>query len=137
MIKDLLKELSVLNLPTSEYVIIGSGPLAIRGIRESKDLDIIVSDKIWNQLIQKYPTVEKKGFIFIKVSDNIDVHGAKSFAEPTGDDPQQEDNIKEAEIIEGFPFQCVKHFLYYRYKYRSEKELADAKLMEDWIKKNK
>jgi len=137
MIRELLKELSLLNLPNDEYVIIGSGPLAIRNLRESKDLDILVSDKLWDKLAKQYTTMEKKGYLFIKVTENIEVHGSKSFPQPTGEDPKHKDEIKKAEMISGFPFQCVKHFLYYRYKYRSEKELADAKLMESWVRTQK
>lgn len=38
-----LKELKKLNLPEDQYIIWGSGVLAIRGIRDASDIDIIVS----------------------------------------------------------------------------------------------
>jgi len=131
----LLKELDTYNLPSKEYVIIGSGPLAIRNIRETNDIDILVSNKLWNDLSKKYAIVEKNGFQFIHLSPNIEVHGKKSFPKTSGNDPSQEENIRNAEIIENHPFQCVKHFLYYKRKGTREKDVKDVKLLESWLKK--
>jgi len=50
----LLAELDKLNLPDDQYAITSSGPLAIRGIREANDLDIIVTPKVWTELSKKY-----------------------------------------------------------------------------------
>ncbi|MBU4381382.1 hypothetical protein L6255_02740 [Candidatus Parcubacteria bacterium] len=48
----LLEELDKLNLPKDQYAITSSGSLAIRGIREANDLDIIVTPKVWKELLQ-------------------------------------------------------------------------------------
>ncbi|MEM4181725.1 MAG: hypothetical protein QXX68_01040 [Candidatus Pacearchaeota archaeon] len=34
-------------MPEEEYVIFGSGPMAIRGIRPNKDIDLVVSERVW------------------------------------------------------------------------------------------
>lgn len=47
--------IKTLDLPIGEYVIYGSGPLDIRGIRPSQDIDILVSPKLWTQLCEQYP----------------------------------------------------------------------------------
>ena len=49
-----LAELKALNLPLGHYAIFGSGPLAVRGIREAADLDIIVSESLWKELLPKH-----------------------------------------------------------------------------------
>jgi hypothetical protein len=43
-------DLYLFKYPRSEYAIFGSGPLAIRGIRNNKDIDIIVKDSLWKIL---------------------------------------------------------------------------------------
>lgn len=48
------EELKKLNLPLGKYAIFGSGPLAIRGLRENNDIDIIVTDELWQNLTKKY-----------------------------------------------------------------------------------
>lgn len=40
----LLEELKDLDLPSGEYVVVGSGALGARSIRDPKDLDILVSN---------------------------------------------------------------------------------------------
>lgn len=134
-IQILLNELDTFNLPVTEYVIIGSGPLAIRDIRETNDLDILVNDELWDKLSKKYAIVEKNGFQFIHLSRNIEVHGKKSFPKTSGEDPSQEENINDAEIIENHPFQSIKHFLYYKRKGTREKDVNDVMLLENWLKK--
>ena len=52
--EELLSELDKLKLPKDKYIIFGSGPLAVRGIRESKGLDIIVTPDLWDKLVKKY-----------------------------------------------------------------------------------
>ena len=56
----LLKELAKLNLPKDKFVIFGSGPMAIRGIRNSEDLDILVKEDLWKELSNKYPLYDTK-----------------------------------------------------------------------------
>lgn len=71
---DIFKKLKELNFPLGEYVLVGSGPLAVRGIRAASDLDIAVTPKLFKQLIasKNYQEVEKYGKIFLE-ADNIDI----------------------------------------------------------------
>lgn len=51
----LLEMLDSLSLPNSKgsYAIFGSGPMAVRGLKEAHDLDVVVSAAVWNSLIKK------------------------------------------------------------------------------------
>ncbi len=53
-----IEELRVMNLPLMEYAIFGSGPMALRGIRENNDLDILVTDKLWNEIIKQHHEIK-------------------------------------------------------------------------------
>ena len=55
-----LQELKQLNLPADQFAVFGSGPLAIRNIRESNDIDLIVKEKLWQKLSQKYKVEDNK-----------------------------------------------------------------------------
>lgn len=48
--KELFDEFRALGLPPGEYAIVSGGVLAIRGIRETNDIDAVVSKKMWNKL---------------------------------------------------------------------------------------
>ena len=49
-----LEELKCLNLPSGEYAIIGSGPMAIRGLREANDIDVVVKKTLWLELLKRF-----------------------------------------------------------------------------------
>jgi len=55
----LLEELKKLNFPKDKYAVFGSGPLAIRNIREAHDLDVIVTHDFFQELCNKYPKLVK------------------------------------------------------------------------------
>ena len=56
---DLLDELIKLQLLTGEYVVFGSGPMAVRGMREARDMDILATKSFWGVLAEKYPSYKK------------------------------------------------------------------------------
>ena len=51
---DTLKEL---NIPKEDFVIYGSAPKVLRGLKEkNNDLDVLVRSSLWEQLSVKYPS---------------------------------------------------------------------------------
>lgn len=123
-----LKELKKLNLPLKEYAIFGSGPLDIRKIRESNDLDIVVKKSLWNKLIKKYTS---KTDYLIQIGD-IGVYRTW---------PPWRENIDEliddCEIIEGFPFIKLKYVLIWKKHINRDKDKKDVKLIENYLQKRK
>ncbi len=55
-----LNELIDLNLPADKYAVFGSGPMAVRGLRDNKDIDLIVKPPLWNALSKIYPAMGTK-----------------------------------------------------------------------------
>ncbi len=47
---DYIKRVKKLNLPTNEYVVIGSGLLDVLGIRKAVDIDIVASRQLFKKL---------------------------------------------------------------------------------------
>lgn len=46
----LLADLRALELPDGEYVVFGSGPLVVRGLREGADIDLVVTPELFERL---------------------------------------------------------------------------------------
>lgn len=130
---DLLVELEALKLPKNEYVIVGSGPLGVRRIRESQDLDILINDDLWEKLSNKYGTLNKNENLVIKISDTIEALGRKTFPNESPNNPTVEEQIRDAELIEGYPFQSIKHFKFFKEMGRRQKDLNDVNLLQKWI----
>jgi len=123
-------ELKSLNLPCDEYAVFGSGPLAVHGIRESKDIDIIVKPELWNKLIKKY-SVKKAdcGGNCFKVN-KIEIY---QDWRPWFDDVNK--LINDADIFEGIKFVKLKYVLEWKKAYAREKDLKDVKLIEEYQKR--
>ena len=49
IIKSFLKELDNLNLNKEDYVIFGSGPMAIKDLLEPTDLDVVVKENVYKK----------------------------------------------------------------------------------------
>ncbi len=125
--------METLELPKDKYVIVGSGPLGVRGIRESQDLDILVKDDLWEKLSDKYRIINKNGNKVIKISDTIEALGSKTFPDEPLDNPTIEEQIRDAEIIDGYPFQSIKHFKFFKEMGKRQKDLDDVILLQNWI----
>lgn len=128
-----------LDLPLGQYAIISSGPMGIRNIREIGDIDIIVTDELWNVLSKKYSVVEKDKVSKISFPDGIvEAFCQTSFSQTFQDEtiPKVADRIAEAEIIDGLPFDQIRHVLYFKRMMAREKDLKDILLIETWQRQN-
>ncbi|MCF7820694.1 MAG: class I SAM-dependent methyltransferase [Candidatus Pacebacteria bacterium] len=129
---NIFQKLKELNLPLGEYVLIGSTPLAARGIREAGDLDMAVTPKLFKQLIEskKYQKVEKYGKTFLEGND-VDIAPQLNWdAYPT----TTEEAIKTADIINGYPFLSIAETIKFKKALGRDKDFRDIKLLEDYQK---
>lgn len=128
-IKRLIEYLKKQDFPIGEYAVFGSAVLAVRGIREAPNIDVIVTDKLWEDLISKNYEPDEEGFIRIgpiKISNWW-------FAPTRKDIPTM---IKESQIIEGVPFVKIEDVLFYKKGLNREKDICDVKLIEKWLEEN-
>jgi hypothetical protein len=125
------------NLPTDQYAITGSGPMGIRNIKEIGDIDIIVTPMLWDILSQKYGITDAnsvKKIIF--PGGLIEAFYEGSFYTSLKDPyaPTIASSIKNAELIDGLPFDSLENILYYKKKDAREKDLKDILLIENCLK---
>jgi len=125
----LLAELDKLNFPKDQYAITSSGPLAIRGIREANDLDIIVSLKLWAELLKKYP-VKKEGFESIEIG-NIQILWKGSFFTDSKV-ATVEEQIKTADVIKGYRFVNLDLIKKFKKISGREKDKRDLELIKNY-----
>jgi len=121
-----LDELEELNLPKNKFAVFGSGSLAIRGLREANDLDIIVKEDLWEELEKKFKVEDQENPV-IKVK-NIEIY--KSW-KPWFDDINE--LIDKADIIQGLRFVKLDKVLEWKKKMGREKDLKDIKLIKELI----
>jgi FlaA1/EpsC-like NDP-sugar epimerase len=128
---NIFKRLEELNFPLGEYVIIGSGALAARGIREANDLDIVATDKLLQQLINSgdYKEVIKNDKLFLENND-VDITTKLPESYPTS----LEEAIKTADIINGYPFLNILETIKFKKSLGREKDYDDIRLINEYLK---
>lgn len=116
-----------LNLPTEQFAIFGSGPLGVRNIRESGDIDLIVKVALWEKLKKKYPLSPKR-------SDSIVIGDIEIYyAWP----PFQDVNviIDSADIINELPFVRLEYVIEWKKYLGREKDKKDIRLIQEFLTK--
>ena len=114
-----------LHLPAGEYAISSSGPLGARGIRAIGDIDIVVSDRLWDELAASHQPTSEGGVLKIVMSPLIDVFSEKSFPDREPGAPTVEQQIESADVIDGLPFVNLRHILHFKETMGRGKDAAD------------
>jgi len=135
---DIFEEVKNLNLPLGQYLVLGSGPMAARRIREYKDIDILVTENLYEELVkQGWKTVEINGVNGkFKVLKNGKFEVDKRLW--CGDyKPDIEALIKNAEIINGVPFLQLSELVKFKTALGREKDLKDIELIHNYLQNKK
>ena len=136
---DYLKELAFLTetagaLPVKQFIqkldvpnprtFIGAGKLEeIRHYIKANDIDIIVKDDLWEDLIKKYPTIGEKIIV-----GNIEICKNRS------DFDDIEKVINQADIYDGIRYIRLEDVYQWKKKSGREKDQEDIKLIEEYWK---
>jgi len=130
----LFEELKKIGLPEGDYAIFGSGPLWVRGMRESNDLDIIARGSAWEH-------AKANGMVDVKEECNLErARFADGRIEIYHDWCPGEWNIDElidtAERVDGIPFVKLEYVIDWKKQKGREKDMKDLILIEEYLSKN-
>ncbi|MBU3934754.1 hypothetical protein KKC00_02225 [Patescibacteria group bacterium] len=118
-----------LNLPTGKYALFGSVPMAMRGIRECHDIDIILSDDLWQQYFndETWRKEKKPSGKVCLVKDKIEL---MNYWFPGEWDIDR--LIKEAEIINEAVCVRLEEVVKWKKIFNREKDRKDIKLIKQY-----
>lgn len=125
--KKLLKKLKRLDLPNDKFAVYGSGPLGVRKIRKIKDLDLIVTKDLWEELSKRYPTKGSGDKL------RIDLGEIEILAKPIV--YTAEELIREADVIDGVRYVKLKTLMSLKRKMGGEKHYKDIELIKNYLRK--
>lgn len=134
--EDLLKKLNKINLPNDQFVVIGSGPLGVRNIRQSQDLDLLVTSALWNKLIKVHKVVNEYGMEKIKIDEGVEVSGnGSAFIDPNI--ASVEEIIQSADVVEGIRYINLELLKKFKQKMSREKDFKDVILIDEYLSLSK
>ena len=133
---NIIEGIKKFNFPPGEYVVVGSGPMAVHGLKEARDIDIVVMPELfekcrisgWEKMPWTYP--EKVGQIYLKKGDvelYLDVN-AGNF------NPTTAELIERSEIIQGIPFITLQDMISFKKAYGREKHRKDIEIAEAYLR---
>ncbi len=128
---NIISEIKELNLPLGQYVVFGSGPLVIHGIRETRDIDLLVTKELYSQLkneVWEEKELDSGGNYLSK--DVIEVDDSWSYGSYN---PAPEEIIAKAEIHHGIPFAPLTEVLKWKEAFGRPKDIQDAELIKEYI----
>lgn len=130
-----------LNLPFGEYVVVGSGVLEALGIRSANDVDVVVSEKFFQELVGQGAVIcrcEKCEALWRAGGQKktIKLEGVDILSEYSWDDEYRADTLKlieDALVIQGIPFVQPRELLRWKRAVGREKDQQDIVLLERYL----
>ena len=132
--KDLFQKVKELALPIGRYVLFGSAPLGIRNLRECADIDIVVTQDIWDKYKARPDWQLDKTRHGNSYLRNGSLELLKDWKPGIWD---IEKLIKEAEIIDGLPFVRLEYVVEWKRLNAREKDLKDIEIIENFLRQQR
>jgi hypothetical protein len=128
--EEILQKVKALQLPKDSYVVFGSCPLAIAGIREANDIDLLVSDEVFAKL-------EKVGWQELHKSANDkplthDVFEAHKDWNFSSYSPTLAHVLASARVVENIPFASLDEVRKWKISSGRPKDLSDVALIDQY-----
>lgn len=102
---EIIKKVKALGFPRGSFVVFGSGPLALAGIREANDIDMLITPELYAKLERKGWQKISKGFGDEPlVKDDIEVHPNWDFSSYS---PRLADLLSRATYVDGVAFASI------------------------------
>ncbi len=131
MFQELLLTVRNLNIPQGTFAIFGSGPMAVRGLKEPNDLDIIVTTETYDSFKNREGWIEKsfhEGGDYYLEKDGIELWNTWG---PGNWDIVR--LIETAEMIDGLPYVTLDHVLAWKERNHRPKDIADLVKIKEYL----
>ncbi len=123
-----IAELGSLELPASEFVVVGGGVLVVHGIRDTEDIDIVVTPRLFAELAtrgwQPKATPDgKPGLRLGRAEAYLDVN-CSAFQRST------QWLLDHAQVVDGVPLIDLRTLALFKAGYGREKDVRDLALIQ-------
>lgn len=132
---NLIESVRELQFPSDEYIVAGSGIMSALGLKEAHDIDIIVSDRLFDELksqgweVVAYTYPDKLGQVYLRkgvIEIYHDVNCGKF-------NPSRAELMKRKVVIDGINFICLEDLLRFKKEYNRPKDIQDMMVIEKYL----
>ena len=129
--EEIISKVKGLNLPENSYVVFGSCPLAVAGIREARDVDMLVSKELFSELREKgWEELVKNPKDKPLTHDVFEAHDNWNFSSYN---PTFEHLLSTATVVDGIPFVALEEVRKWKAASGRPKDLADITLLDKYL----
>jgi hypothetical protein len=130
--KDIISKVKSLHFPNGSYIVFGSGPLAVLGIRGVNDIDLLVSQELYKELAKKgWKKIYKGPKDEPLTHDIFEAHHNWDFSPYA---PTLPELLTRAMDIEGIPFASLEDVQKWKEASGRPKDFFDQKLIDNYLK---
>lgn len=131
---EIIQQVKSLSLPADEYVVYGSCPMAIAGIREASDVDMYVTPRVYQQLVsQGWKIINKGPGDTPATMEVFEVHDNWDFSPYS---PSLAHLQTTATIVDEVPFASLEEVRKWKAESGGLKNLEDVRLIDNYLKEN-
>ncbi len=132
MTKDeVIEKVKSLNLPKDSYIVFGSSPFAVLGIREVNDIDLLVSQELYEKLKKKgWQKIDKGPKDKPLVYDVFEAHTNWDFSTYN---PTLSELLSRDIEVEDISFASLEDVRKWKKASGRPKDLVDLKLIDDYL----
>lgn len=130
---EIIARVKALHLPEGQYVVFGSCPIALAGLREANDIDMLVSSQLLQDLAkQGWQQIDKgdqdKPFTY----DVFEAHDSWNYASYN---PTLQQLLATAKVVEGIPFVSLQEVRQWKVVSGRPKDLQDVALIDNYLQR--
>ncbi|HEY4515371.1 MAG TPA: hypothetical protein VJJ22_04460 [Candidatus Paceibacterota bacterium] len=130
--EEIITKVKGLNMPRGSYVVFGSGPLVVAGIRLAQDIDLYVTKEVQKQKLKEgWQFVNKGGKDIPLTHDVFEMHTNWDFSSYN---PSLADLLSTAAIVDGVAFASLDEVRKWKVVSARPKDLADIILIDGYFK---
>jgi len=129
-----INQMRRLGLPLNKVLIVGSGTMALLGLKKNDDLDLWVAESVFRSLKNNklLKPAMKHGRLFYETSDGL-IEMSNKMPCTKG---RVEDYLKRAIIVYGFHFKTVEDVIAWKKCMGRPKDKQHVKMLENYKKNN-
>lgn len=118
-----------------EYIVVASGILNALGIRDSDDIDLVITQSLYDKLKAQGWTEINKGTY--SVLEQGPFEAGLSWDSNEAETPNLSDLLASATIIQGVPFASVERVRAWKAKMGRDKDIRDLALIDEYVASQK
>lgn len=120
------------NLPEGEYLVFGSAPMCMRGIRECEDIDLLVSPRTYEDLKSKGWKERNTKIGRMLIREPFEVSADWKFG---AYNPSLKELLPRANVFGGIPFASLEDVIAWKTAFGREKDKTDLRLINDHLRR--